>query len=834
MLSTLLIMCGVQVGYGQTKKDTIVLNSNDMETPIYYSADDSIYADLRSNIIHLYGNAVVDNGEVVMKAGYIMIDIDNSEIAAEYAYDADSNMIELPEFTDGSEEITAQKLRYNFDTKKAFIEEVAIKQDENFLYMGRAKRHSNEQIHFEKGRFTTCDLKEPHYHFQLSKAVMVPEKRIVSGPMNLWIKGVPTPLGLPFAIIPQVEDKTQGLIFPEVTPLSAYGFGFQDLGYYIPINDKLQTTFYATLYSRGSWGISNSTQYASKYKYQGDINIGFNQFNSGFPDNTLLNKSTLRWIHRKDPKSNPYWNFNTNINFTSDNKPKNNLDTENKDYFSNTLKSDINLTRSFPGKPISMGAKLTLSQNSQTENISLTSPVINVNVTSFYPFKRAIKSSKGGFKELLSRMAVTYNFEGKNESLFKDTLLRERDYQSINEQFTNGINQSTSIRTTAGLFKNTWKLTPSINYANKINFQQVEKVYYSANDSLATEDRPWTGLAHTLNVNASATTVLYSYYRFIGKRESKLRHVLTPSFSYSFRPNLNENIELIYGSTLEDTIIYSPFEQSQYRINSTRDQSIFSFGFNNTFELKQKDENDTVTGFRKIRLIDAFSIRGNYDFIKDTMKLSNISSSLRVSPTKWMNFVANTNFSPYSWIDSTGATRKEYAINTDQGLGRFLTTSFATTITLTSKQGRERLANATDNIEQYWNADYEYYILHPEQFLDFQIPWKLSLSHVYNLSANTNITTTNSNRYNHIQTLMITGDVSFTKRWKLGTRTNIDLENFDITNSLLTLTRDMHCWALSFRWTPIGTNQSFMFTIRSTSQLFQDAKIELKKPPTFL
>ena len=110
ILPTLLIMCGAFVGLGQELKDTVVLNNEDITSPIYYSADDSIYADLRSNVIHLYGNASVDNGEVVMKAGYIVIDIDGSEIAAEYIFDSDSNKIQFPEFTDGSEEIKAQRV----------------------------------------------------------------------------------------------------------------------------------------------------------------------------------------------------------------------------------------------------------------------------------------------------------------------------------------------------------------------------------------------------------------------------------------------------------------------------------------------------------------------------------------------------------------------------------------------------------------------------------------------------------------------------------------------------------------------------------------------------
>src|SRR5690606_39076893 len=162
-------------------------------------------------------------------------------------------------FQDGSDRIDAHTLKYNLDTKKAYIEEVKIVQDEMILYMGTAKRQANEDIHFRQGRFTTCDLDEPHYHFQLSRAVMVPDKRIVTGPMNLWIAGGPPPLGLPFSYIPLQEDRTHGLIVPEIIPVSIYGFGLNDLGYYFPINDYLQTTVYTRIYSRGSWGLRDAT-----------------------------------------------------------------------------------------------------------------------------------------------------------------------------------------------------------------------------------------------------------------------------------------------------------------------------------------------------------------------------------------------------------------------------------------------------------------------------------------------------------------------------------------------------------------------------------------------
>ncbi len=698
--------------------------------------------------------------------------------------------------------------------------------------MGTAKRHSNEEIHFLKGRFTTCDLEEPHYHFQLSKAVLIPDKRIVSGPMNLWVKGVPTPLGLPFSIIPQVEDRTSGLIFPELIPLSEYGFGFQNLGYYFPINDRLQTTVYATLYSRGSWGIKNQTDYAKIYKHRGVATLDYQQFRSGFPENINRNKFTATWIHKMEPKANPYWNFSSNVNFISDNNAQNNLDPLNPQYFSNSFNSDINLTRAFPGKPVTAGAKLSLRQNALTHNISLSSPVVNVNTSRFFPFQRFVNGSSGA-KGLVTRLGVTYSFEGQNRSVFADTLIRDGQYDRIADQFQNGISQRVVVQTTGSLFKNTVKLTPSFTYQNIMNFQQITKFYVDSTNSTGVDTLQKLGLAHDLNFSMQMTTALYSYYRFVGKKKTMLRHVMTPSVSFIYIPDLNQSITDSIGVD-KAPLTYSPFERSLYSVGSTRDQALISFGVNNTFELKRNSEKDTVEGVSRIRLIELLSATGSYDLLKDSMNLSNINLNLRLHPLQWLNIVSTGVFSPYDWVDSSGATLGYYALDSSKRIGRLLNVDIATTLTFTSKEGRKKLNEAIDQIENNWNADYQYFMLHPEYAINFDIPWKISFSHVYTVLANTSINQFNPDRYSQRQNLAINGDLSFTKRWKLTTTTNMDLKDLKVTNARFSLNRNMHCWALAFHWTPIGNNKSFLFSLRSTSSLFSDAKIDLRKPPAFL
>jgi hypothetical protein len=520
------------------------------------------------------------------------------------------------------------------------------------------------------------------------------------------------------------------------------------------------------------------------------------------------------------------------VNFISDNTSKNNLDPLNAQYFDNSFNSDIALARLFPGKPISTGMKLSVRQNSLSKNVALTSPIFNLNVTRFFPFKPFIRANNQKL-QFLSRLGMSYNLEGTNRSSFSDSLLAKGDLRSISNQFMNGFYQNVVIQTTFSFFKNTIKINPNLSYTNKLNFQQIRKTYNSSNNSSQADTLQQTGMLHELTANFQLTTLLYSYYKFAGKKKTILRHILTPSFGYRYVPQLNSLITANAGVN-QTTLTYSPFERSVYTGSGSKTASMITFGFNNTFEIKRKSDKDTLTGFKKTRIVDLLSVTGMYDFNKDSMNLSDLNFNLRISPLSWINIVAVSTLSPYDWNLNSGQTLKTYALASTGKIGRFTQTTLTSSFTFTSKESRIKLANTQDDISKNWTADYAYFALHPEYLLDFSIPWKLTLSHVYGINANQNKNLLNPSNYNQIQTMAANGDISFTQRWKLSANLNFDLEDQKVSNARFTLIRNMHCWTLSFFWTPIGGNKSFLLSIRNTSSIFQDAKIEFRKPPVFL
>lgn len=815
------------------RKERIYRVSNALEAPVYYSCTDSIYADFKSNIVTLYGEAEVKYETITMAADKIEMDLEKKEVYAIYTYDADSNRVGIPKFTEGAESFTAASIRYNFDTEKGYIEELKTQQEEIHLHMGVAKRHQNEEIHFTQGKFTTCELDEPHFHFQLSKAVMVPNERIATGPMNLHVKGIPTPLGLPFSVIPTKERETSGWLFPMFTPVSQFGFGIQDLGYYFPIkkSELIQTTVFGSLYSNGTFEVRNQTDYKKRYKFGGTLNLGYSSFKQRFPnDSTRKQKITVQWAHRQEAKANPYWQFNSRVNFQSDNNGQTTLDPLSNQFFQNNFNSDINLVRTFPGKPVTIGLKAGLKQNSASNNIDADLPTFNINVNRFFPFKGL--NNGVGKERFYEKIGFRYSLEARNRALFNDTLLRDRAFDEIQNQFMNGIRQGLSMNYPLQLFNKVLTLNTTATYNLRTNFQYIDKIYDTQNGSIVNDTINQAGFSQDFSMNAALSTNLYAYYSFIGNPNLKMRHVMTPNISFRYQPDMSSYITETLGPNDEE-VNYSPYENSLYREGLGREVGLISFSLNNTFELKHPNRKDTTEEFGKTRIIDALQLNGSYDIFKDSMQLSDISLNLRISPITGLSFVSSGTLSPYAW-DASGQELNDYAFNNNQGVGRINSVNLSTTYTFASKKSKDRIEENQEQINNQWGADFQYYALNPHEIIDFRIPWKINITHTWFFNLNTDQNTFSDQRYTQRQNIVMSGDFSFTERWKLGFNTSYDVKNAELTQTRLSLNRDMHCWQLAFYWTPVGGQQSFLVRFNATSALFQSAKLELRKPPEFL
>jgi lipopolysaccharide assembly outer membrane protein LptD (OstA) len=834
---TLLIIANLAAN-NSLAQETGAVSSSGLNGPVNYQANDSIVADVKTQIIRLYGASEVTYEGIKLTAEIIEIDISKNEVTAKYGIDSLGNPIGKPVFTGDGQESKSDYIKYNFESKKGFIKEVRMQQGEGYIHMAKSKIQPNEQIHFKHGKFTTCDKEKPHYHFKLSRAIVIPEKRIVSGPVYMEILNVPLPLALPFAFFPNSETKKSGIIIPELSfnNYDAYGFGITRLGYYVPLGQYWETYFYGTIFTSGRFGIENVTNYYQKYKHRGTFGLNFEQLRGKFYTPEVSNKLTLRWIHNQDAKAHPTLKFSTNINYVSDNSAKTTLNAVNEDFYNNTFNSNINVNKSWSTKKFNgaMTLKTSLRQNTQSQNYAIELPSFNLSVSRFN--LGVLRSSPIG-KKWYENINVNYNVKSANTILAPDSIFNNGDLGEIGSYATNGIHQNAILQSNLSLLKGKFLFTPGLTYNEIWNFQSEQLTWNSDTEKLDTTEVNGFVSSRNMSISAQLNSNLFGYYVLKGPSKTRFRHVASPVINFSYSPDigLHEKIQVDTNGTER---FYSPFQNSLYREGSQGASGIIRFTLNNTLEMKRRNPKDSLNNEEKaIKLVDAFGINGNYDLLKDSMNLSDIRLSFRTANFfKIFSFQSDATFTPYSWDTQSGVKSSTYAWNDGNGLGRFSRASSTINANITSEKGREEQKKADKATENDANKNAQ---ATNSKFVNYSIPWQVNI--LYNIDYtrasinNIDAVLTDSSRL--VQTAQVNGDLSLNEMWKLRYSYAFDVQNLQTTQVTAELWRDLHCWEASLRYVQNGafTNPeiinysvpwSVTFHVGIKASMFQDIKYD--------
>ena len=809
-------------------KDTLVNSKkNALDAKVDYSASDSIRFDIKNKKSYLYNSAVISYQTLNIKSDFIELDFNLNTLTATGVPDSAGKEKGLPVFKDGEQSFKAKKIKYNFKTKKGLSNEVITKEGDSYLHGSTVKKMSDDITYIFKGKYTTCDLDHPHYHIDFAKAKVIPKNKIVSGPAYLVIEDVPTPIAIPFGFFPNKNGRHSGILLPKYGESANRGFFFEDLGYYWGINDYIDMEFRGDIYTRGSWGIKNTTRYKKRYKFDGSLSVSY-AFNKIGQENTPEFSSSkdfsIKWKHVQDPKSRPNSKFSADVNFQSGKYNQYNP-VSTVDYLSNTFSSSISYSATLFQK-VYLSANLTHSQNTNTHRIDMSLPDINISVNRFYPLRR--KTHIGEIK-WYENIGVDYRVTVQNKISTYDSLLFRAE--SI-KQFQNGISHTLSISNPIKLFK-FFTLTNSFSFNEKWYISSIRKSWrndtlFAHNDTivgyLKTDTVYGFKAAHDFSLGSSLNTKLYGIIQFKRGPLRAIRHVITPSVGFSYRPDFGKDFWGYYKTVQKDTLgrteRYSVFQNGIFGSPPTGKSGSLNFSISNNLEIKVRNRKDTVTGTKKIVLIENFTISSSYDFALDSLKWSYLSLRGNTRLFKYINITYASLWDPYI-IDSLGRRRNQFEWKVNKRLFRLDNTSwnFGASLNLNpsffKKGGNENPAPPTS------------YIQNPDE-INFKIPWNLNIN--YNLVYTSQyMALTDKTVKKVIQTLSFNGDLSLTPKWKIGVSSGYDFEQKKISYTSVSLYRDLHCWEMKFEWVPIGFRKSWNFVIRVKASVLQDLKIEKKK-----
>ncbi|WP_247235961.1 putative LPS assembly protein LptD [Telluribacter sp. SYSU D00476] len=880
---------GIAVTTDSTQTDTLAQQS-DLQAVVEYAAEDSTIMDVDGKQVHLYGNAQVTYGSIKLQASYIRLNWVTNEVFAKGTYDSTAKkVVGDPVFQDGPETFNAQEMRYNFKSKKGISRGVVTQQGEGNIRGNRVKRDDEGNLFIHGSIYTTCTLTHPHFHINAPKLKVIENKQVVSGPFNLVIADVPLPIGLPFGFFPFPKKKeigTSGILFPQYgEEPNGRGFYLRDGGYYFAISKYVNAAITGQIYSTGSWGAGVASTYAKRYRYNGNFAFRFNRNRSGDEIDRIMrvpgrNDFSLLWSHAPVPRGTS--TFSANVNITSNSFNQFNA-IETQRYISNIATSSVQYNRNF-GQYARAGASVRVNQNFGQYNQrtglreggkTAVSSDFNFGINQIAPF--ALNGGIGRWYESFRLgMEFTGNYTLSNALAPIDTSSARLGFTIANPIDTSRIrstevvipfefaNLPTMLRDAqfAGRYSlpislPNFKLMRYINFTPSISLQGevFTKKYnytYLGNNQVRIDTVNTIATQYTYGFGAGMNTRFYGTFFVRGRRLEAIRHTVIPSLSFSYTPDFSTNNSFYQQVTINDmgeTRMLSRFRGLNGGVGSgsSRAAGVVSYSINNSFEMKLRSRSDTAaTQFEKVSLLDNLSIGGSYNMLADSLNLSNVNVNANARIGQNLNLNFNMNFDPYAYvpdtrtgstfINSPGIKINEFAITRGQGLARLQNLNLAVGTSFSPKKGNNRTQptptgvnniNTPPNSPTATEEQLEFIERNPDLYVDFNIPWNVTLNYNFGLSR------IGLQDPSLIQTVNVTGDLSLTPKWKLSVQSGFDFVAFKPSITTLTLYRDLHCWDMSFNWTPFAGSQfrvsNYNFTLKAKSSILQDLKLTRRR-----
>lgn len=847
-----------------------------IETTINYTARDSMIFDIDSQKILLYGDSHIDYGSMKLDAERTTINWETRMLEANYITDTTGRKIGRPVFSEGAEVYQTDEITYNFDNKRALIKGVVTEQNGAFMHGKDVKKNENDELFIKGAKYSTCNLADPHFFIESDKIKVVPGNKVLSGPFNMRFREIPTPLWFPFGMFPQPRTQAEGILFPSYGEEKQRGFFLRDMGYYFAFNDYVDLRLTGDIYSRGAHALNATSNYIKRYRYSGTFNTSYvRTIIPNIEGDANSNDYWVRWSHRPQSRGNSSFSASVSAG-TSTFNTNNNLVNQNFNRQINSqFSSNVGYTQRFQGTPFSMAINARHSQNIATGVTSLSAPDFSLNMNRIYPLKNVIKNTKSP----LAKLSFSHNFVAKSEFSNQATnvpsyIISEgtpldsvvkftpSNFDLLYDRAKIGGKHSIPLSTSFSLLK-FFTVSPSINYQEVWYTRKLDYTFNEELNGVEVDTINGFSRAGSWSSGASLNTRFYGTKFFPNwKNIQAIRHVVTPSLSFSYSPDFGDEKYGVWQTVQTDTLgtmrRLSKYEGFAYGSPSGSKSKTVGFSLTNNLEMKVRDKKDSVNEFKKIKIFENLSMSSGYNFAADSFRLSNISWSTRTSFFKSALSVAvSGTIDPYVYrldgITGSGSTKKiddtrldKYAWNNGQGLGNLNRLNTSVNFRLAPKKDGKRgeededayntnTPNGMNDPSGFYDEnaildnpngteeEKQYMLQNPDLYVDFNMPWSLNVQ--YSVSRNQ----TGYQRADINQSMSFNGSVALTTKTQATFRSGWDFEAKEVTLTSITVSRDLHCWSLNFNWVPFGRLQSFGLVIQPKSSMLQDLKLQKRR-----
>lgn len=826
-----------------------VKNNSSLDAIVKRLAEDYEELNQETKELTLYNKAELYYKDIELKAGIIIMNYEKNEVYAGRIKDSLGNYTQMPYFKQGQNVVEADSIHFNTKTKKARIWNSRSDQGE-FRVKGELTKKENDSVYYIKNaRFTTSkDIDNPEYYFQTNKIKLVPGKKVVVGVTNMVIADVPTPLALPFAFFPMTDEAESGFIVPTFGDNNRQGYFLQNGGYYFALSDYYDLAVLGDYYTNGSYGLRFQSSYAKRYSFTGNVNIRFEnnvQSERGFPDYARSRQYNIQWSHNKDPKSNPNSRFSASVNLGSSQYYRQSQNLTNIGAgLNNTLQSSVSYSKTFQTVPqVNVSLSATHNQNTNTQAINMTLPTLQASVDRIFPFAPADAPKKG----IIKNVNLQYNLRGENRIATTDSLFFRpemfRDARS-------GVQHTIPISTNFKVFKY-FSVSAGTSFQETWVLNTIDRFYNSNTNEAETRDIRGFDAYRTYNFSSSVGTTVYGTFNFgEDKKVQAIRHVIRPSVSYTYTPSFDQYYDRYEidatGTAYKD---YTRFEGGIFGAPGKSFSNNIGMAVNNTFEAKVKDSDDEDGEPKKVMLLNNLNFTTNYNIAADSLAWSPLRVTAGTALFKQkMNINFGTTLDPYA-IDNGGQRIDTYNINNGGSLFRMTSANVTVNYSFSSKDGKsgknksednqtarnggredDLFGTATDMSDSRTSMfsdddDIDETEEAGTTFFNAKLPWDLRLAY--------SLTYSNNNRQRKLtgNSIMLSGNIDLTPRWKMGFSSGYDFVQNGVTFTQLRFERDLLSWRMDFNWVPFGNNTFWGFFIGIKSSVLSDIKYEKRQVP---
>lgn len=854
-------------------KDTVRKSKSALEEPVSYSAKDSITFDYTNSRAHLFGGSQVNYQNLQLTADDISLSLDSSLVHASGRPDSTGAIQGKPLFKQGEDEYEPDRISYNFKTRKAFISNVYTQEGEGFMQSREGKRDSSGVMYVQNGKYTTCDAEHPHFYVSLTRAKMHPGKNVIFGPAYLVVEDVPLPLAIPYGFFPFSSSYKSGFIMPTYGDETTRGFYLRDGGYYFAINDKVDLKVLGEFYTKGSWGLSAQTNYKKRYRFGGNFYFSYQNTKEGeknMPDYSVSKSFKLTWSHRQDAKANPTQSFSASVNFATSSYERNNLTSmyNPESYTQSTRTSSVSYSKSFSKVGLTLSGTFNLSQNMRDSSISVTLPTLSISQSRFNPFKRKKAAGKERWYE---KIAMSYtgtlanSINTKEDKLFHSSLVKD---------WRNGMRHQVPISASFSVL-NYINVTPSFTFTDRMYTHKVMQGWDTERQDVQRDTVYGFYNVYNYNMSISANTKLYGMYRpmpwFGGKKIAAIRHVFTPTVSFSYAPDFSQSRFGFYDSYVKtdangnvSTVRYSPFSGMMYGTVGQGMTGSVTMDVANNIEMKVRTDKDS-TGYRKISLIDELGGSLSYNMAAKRRPWSDLNLRARIKLTKKYTYSMNAVFATYAYEkDENGRVYVGDHTEWSRGrFGRFQGTAQNITYSISNETFRKlfgkkhRTTTSDDELDEEQDEEEEtdptMQNVDPDRkkgktganqesngdvdedgYLKFSLPWSINIGYGVTIRENTQGRFNDKRMrypYKLSHTLNLSGNIRISEGWNINFSSGYDFNMHKLSMTTASLSRDLHCFQMSCSMV-ISPYTSYNFTFACEAGTLADA-LKWKKQSSY-